>query len=187
MTATARARAAAIAIILVNAALSGACSRDDSPSGPSRSDGTAQTGANTDSRIAIPLADSRTPASTRELPDFTALVDHYGDAVVNVSETTDGGCDLCPSSKAQLVAQQAALSECCASKAACESEMACDSEGAAGTTKTVAHESGAASECGGKACKEGKDGCTGDGKNGCCGNCSEKKAEKSESMATSGR
>jgi serine protease Do len=85
MTATARARAAAIAIILVNAALSGACSRDDSPSGPSRSDGTAQTGANTDSRIAIPLADSRTPASTRELPDFTALVDHYGDAVVNVS------------------------------------------------------------------------------------------------------
>jgi hypothetical protein len=108
-------------------------------------------------------------------------------AVVNVSETTDGGCDLCPSSKAQLVAQQAASSECCASKAACESEMACDSEGAAGTTKTVAHESGAASECGGKACKEGKDGCTGDGKNGCCGNCSEKKAEKSESMATSGR
>ena len=106
-------------------------------------------------------------------------------AVVNVSETTDGGCDLCTSSKAQLVAQQAASSECCASKAACESEMAC--EGAAGTTKTVAHESGAASECGGKACKEGKDGCTGDGKNGCCGNCSEKKAEKSESMATSGR
>ena len=85
MTATARARAATIAIILFNVALFGACSRDDLPRATSSNDGAMRPVADTDSRIAMPLADTQALATAQGLPDFTALVDHYGAAVVNVS------------------------------------------------------------------------------------------------------
>lgn len=104
-------------------------------------------------------------------------------AVVHVAGEDHGDCALCTGHKE------------------CESTMASKSEGCCSETKTVAVE--AKSECCGskeaavktvaaeakkegccsseakteKVCKEGTDGCTGDGKNGCCGGCEGEKKE----------
>ena len=73
-----------------------------------------------------------------------------------------------------------AKSECCMSKDGAK-------EGAA--VKTVAateKKEGCCSAKGETACKNGTDGCTGSGENGCCGKCAgEKKAEGT--VATSGK
>ena len=101
-----------------------------------------------------------------------------GDKIVAVDNAHEG-CALCPSDKV-VEASLATGGECtlnasCESKAACETKSEC-TEGKSECEGKVCPMTGqtatpVALETEAKECKEGKDGCTGDGKNGCCGNC----------------
>lgn len=123
-------------------------------------------------------------------------------AVVHVAGEDHGDCALCTGHKecestmasksegccpeTKTVAAEA-KSECCASKEAAVNTVAaegktecCASKEAA--VKTVAAEAKKDGCCSSEAktekvCKEGTDGCTGDGKNGCCGGCEGEKKE----------
>lgn len=125
-------------------------------------------------------------------------------AHVQTASATESSC--CSSKDAAKVSTVAAASQpasCCSegnakvstvSATSAKPDSCCMSKGEA-TVKTVAAAE-AKSECcsatkAEKVCKEGTDGCTGDGKAGCCGGCDgEKKTEEKKAdgaVATSGK
>lgn len=107
-----------------------------------------------------------------------------------------GSCTGCTDeAAATLVSTETESHGCCAAESkatlvADKIEGGCCSEEAQGgaVVTTVAAET-ESSCCTGEAktaCKDGTDGCTGDGKNGCCGGCAQEKAAEAEKVASSG-
>lgn len=96
-----------------------------------------------------------------------------------VSEDECGGC--CSGEKTEAVQLVKAEGSCCTEGAEAGAMVVLASE-----TKTEAKVEGSC--CTGEAkvaCKNGTDGCTGDGKDGCCGGCAEEK-KAAETVASSG-
>lgn len=73
-------------------------------------------------------------------------------------------------------------SGCAAAAESCAGKSGCDS---AGEVKAINASAKSTEPCqaGQGKCKNGRDGCTGDGKNGCCGGCADKIAEEKASAA----
>lgn len=95
------------------------------------------------------------------------------------TETECGGC--CPGEKAEAVQLVKAEGSCCAESAEAGAAVILASE-----TKTEVKAEGSC--CTGEAkvaCKNGTEGCTGDGKDGCCGGCADEK-KAAETVASSG-
>ncbi len=106
-----------------------------------------------------------------------------------------GNCSSCPEATNTALVSDDVGSGCCSGEskqavlaAQTEGKSCCQGETEAAAVTTVAQTEEASGCCTGEAktaCKEGTEGRTGDGKDGCCGGCKEK-AEAGETVASSG-
>ena len=95
--------------------------------------------------------------------------------VVAAAATTEESCPLCPSAKTAATTTQE--DACCSNKTEVVQTVAQTTEAPGGCCKADKTEA--------KECKQLSDGCTGDGKDGCCGGCAAEKDEKAAPVASS--
>ena len=120
--------------------------------------------------------------------------------IVTTSTQETPSCSLCPGAAETVAMTETKADGCCpftndaAAKNVAMSEPKADGCCAAGkeaaAIKTVAATTEAKAGCcaakGETVCKDGKEGCTGSGENGCCGKCSDEK-KTDGSVASSGK